>query len=65
VSTHVCTNSRRRIFLLLFMLMFIDACHCSQHHTKFYSTFLSLFFLHMQVELLGINSVDFDVLIDQ
>jgi hypothetical protein len=39
----------------------IDAYHCSQLHTKFYPTFLSLGQLHMQMKLLGIITVDFDI----
>jgi hypothetical protein len=41
-------------------VLIIEAYHCCELHTKFYPTFFSPCFLHMQMKLLGIINVDFD-----
>jgi hypothetical protein len=43
-------------------VVIIGAYHCCQLHTKFYPTFFSLGQFLMQMKLLGIANVDFDVI---
>jgi hypothetical protein len=44
-------------------VVIIEAYNCCQPHTKFYPSFFPLGKLQMQMKLLGITNVDFDVVV--